>query len=239
MIAIIASSVLALATAAVAAPLEARTSSISSGGFNSGLSSFSLNGWGGFSSLDHFDDFFGQGNFNGCNNQQTILSETVTCQTQEITVIQQQLSIVTEFAKRVILEQICEVEVQTIVWNQFVSSFSSFSQDITHVSGRSIGYDHVIASHISGLVDSSNHLIQHDFGFQGLNIGSNLINVHGSNWVSGSSQISVQSAIIASQTAHLSSSNTFTQHLVSGSSGSSGGFGGFGASSGTFNIGSI
>jgi hypothetical protein len=240
MFTLISSAVLALAASAAASPVARlpRSSSISSGGH--GLSGFSFNGWGGFSSLNGFDDFYGSDNFCGNNNVQTVLSQTVVCHTEEIVVIQQQLAILQEFAKRIVVEQICEVETQTIVWSQFVGSFSSFGDDLRHVSGRTIGYDHSIASHISGLVDSSNDIISSNFGFRGLDIGGNLIHASGGNWVSGSSEVSVQQALLAAQVAQVSSSSTFASGSSFGHSGSSfGGFSGLGGSSGTFEVGSI
>lgn len=237
----LATAVVALAASVAAAPHVPRTSSISVGGGSSihGLGGFSFNGWGGFNSLNNFDDFFGSDNFCGQNNVQTILQQTVVCHSEEIVVIQQQLAILQEFAKRIVVEQICEVEVQTIVWSQFVSSFSSFGSDLRHESGRSIGYDHSIASHISGLVDSSNNIVTSDFGFHGLDIGSNLVVPSGSNWVSGSSQLSVQQALLASQVAQVHSSSSFVSGSSFGHSSSLGGFSGLGGSAGTFNVGSI
>jgi len=242
MFTLISSAVLALAASAAAGPVARlpRSSSIISSGSGSSLGGVSFDNWGGFSSLSGFDNFYGSDNFCGNNNVQTVLSTTVVCHSEEITVIQQQLAILQEFAKRVVVEQICEVEVQTIVWSQFVGSFSSFSDDLRHVSGRTIGYDHSIASHIDGLVDSSDNIITTDFGFQGLDIGSNLIHVSGGNWVSGSSEVSVQQALLSSQVAQVSSSSTFASSSSFGQSSSSlGGFSGLGGSSGTFEVGSV
>jgi len=241
MFTLISSAVLALAATAAASPVARlpRSSSISSSSIGS-LGGVSFDGWGGFSSLNGFDNFYGSDNFCGNNNVQTVLSTTVVCHSEEITVIQQQLAILQEFAKRVVVEQICEVEVQTIVWTQFVGSFSSFSDDLRHSSGRTIGYDSSIASHIDGLVDSSDNIITSDFGFQGLDIGSNLVHVSGGNWVSGSSEVSVQQALLSAQVATVSSSSTFASSSSFGHSGSSlGGFSGLGGSSGTFEVGSV
>lgn len=256
MFALVSTAVLALAATASAAPSRfprsapvavissSSPSSFSSGSSisssSSGLSGFSLDNWGGFDCLSNFDSFYGSDNFCGNLNSQTVLSETVTCESQSIDFVQQQLAVLTEFAKRVVLTQVCQVEVQTIVWSQFVSSVTSFSSDITHVSGRSIGYDSHVASFISDLVNSSDEIIVQNFGFSGTDIGSNLIAPTGFNWVSGSSEVSVQQALIASQVSELSSTSSFVNSGSFGHSSSSvGGFGGFGASSGTFNVASV
>lgn len=259
MFALVSTAVLALAATASAAPSRfprsapvavisssgpssfSSGSSISSSSIsNSGLSSFSLDNWGGFDCLSNFDSFYGSDNFCGNLNSQTVLSETVTCESQSIDIVQQQLAVLTEFAKRVVLTQVCQVEVQTIVWSQFVSSVSSFSSDLRHVSGRSIGYDSHVASFISDLVDSSDNIVDKDFGFSGTDIGSQLIAPTGFNWVSGSSEVSVQQALIATQVSQLSSTSSFVNSGSFGHSSSSvGGFGGFGASSGTFDVSSF
>jgi hypothetical protein len=231
MFGLIASSVLALAASVSAGPIAPRTS-ISSGSHQ--LSPFSFNNWGGFSSMSNFDNFFGSDNFCGESQSTTVLSQTVVCQSESVSTIQQQLSIMLEFAKRIITEQICEVEVQTITWSQFSSRVSSFSSDLSRSSGRSIGYDHSIASHIDHLVNSDGSIVTSDYGFQGTDIGSNLIHVSGSNWVTGSSESSVQQAILASQVATSSSHSKFTSGSTFGSSGNS-----FSPSGSAFAVGSL
>jgi len=190
---------------------------------NPGFTPMSFNGWGGFSSLDNFDSFFGASDFCGSETVQTVVqTEEVVCESVDITVIQQQLSIISEFAKRLVTTEICQVEVQTIVWSQFVAGFSSFSSDIRRESSRSIGFDSVIASHISSLVDENDVINTSDFGFSGSDIGSNLICPSGSNWIEGSSETSVQSAFVASQIATIQSSASFSSSSI----GSFGGIGG-------------
>jgi len=201
-------SVATLALAASAAPAKvARTFSSPNLGVPTSLSHVSFNNWGGYDSLSHFDDFYGDDNFIGIHNTRTVSQESVVCHSVDITVIQQQLAVLQEFAKRVVVQQICQVEVQTIVWSQFISGFSAFGEDIRRSSGRAIGFDHSIASHISDLVDSHGELNVHDFGFHGSDIGSNLIHVSGDNWVDGSSESSVGSAFLSSQVASLQSSD--------------------------------
>lgn len=245
----LATAVVALAASVAAMPHVPRTSSKSTSVASSSsvvsassapvIGGVSFNNWGDFSSLSGFDDFFGSDNFCAQNNVQTVLSQTVECHSEQIVVIQQQLAILQEFAKRIVTEQICEVEVQTIVWSQFESSFSAFGDDLRHVSGRSIGYDHEVASHISDLVDSSDNIITTDFGFKGLDIGSNLIVPTGSNWDDSTSPIFVQQALLASQSAVLASSSSFTSSSTLGHASSFGGFSGLGGSSGTFEVGAF
>lgn len=61
----------------------------------------SFNNWGGLSSLSGFDNFFGSDNFDGSRNQEIIIVEQEqVCRRQDVVIIQQQLSIVQEFAKQ-------------------------------------------------------------------------------------------------------------------------------------------
>jgi hypothetical protein len=211
--------VLALSATSLAKPVPSNVVVESSGGFSpnlgtpTSLNSVSFNGWGGFSCLDNFDNFFGQDNFCGQNNVQTVEEQTVVCQQESVTFIQQRLAVIEEFAKRIITEQICEVEVQTVVWSQWISQFQLFSEDIRHISGRHIGFDSSIASNINGLVDSSNHINSHNLNFQGSDIGQNFLSVGGNNWVEGSSQLSVEKAFLASQVDVLQSSSSSSSNF--------------------------
>ena len=102
---------------------------------------------------------------------------------------------------RIITEQICEVETQTIVFQQFQASISSFSSDLSRKSGRSVGYDSGISGHYGDLVSSNGSLSNHDLGFSGHDLGRQYINVHGSNWNWMSSPASVGAAHSAAQRA--------------------------------------
>jgi len=252
----LAAAFVALAASAFAAPapqgsVASGPISVSSGGPSSisvpggssvsSLSGVSLSSWGNLPGLSGFDSFYGSNNFCGNNNQQVVLQQTVSCQSEAIVEVQQQFAILQEFAKRVLLEKVCEVETQTIVWSQYISSLQSFSSDFSHVSGRSIGYDSVIASHISDLVDSSDNIITTNYGFQGLDIGSNLICPEASsyNWQSGVSQISVQAAQFVSQSAIIASHSSSVSSLSFGSQGSAFGTSGLGFQAGTSLVGSV
>jgi hypothetical protein len=214
-------SIATLALAVSASPIsEKRTNHFSPNvGPVTSLSHQAFNGWGGFEHLNRFDDFYGVDNFSGHFNTKKIVQKELVCKAVDITIIQQQLTVVQEFAKRIVTQQICEVEVQTIVWSQFVSGFNSFGHDIRRISGRPIGFDGVVAGHIGNLVDSRGEFNSRDFGFKGVDVGSNLFQVGGSNWVDGQSEISVGNAFLASSVAGIQSSGF-------GRFGSGGDFGG-------------
>jgi len=176
--------------------------SIDSSSVISSSSIHSFDGWDGFSSLDNFDSFYGADNFCGSNNVQVFSqSNVIVCQTEDITLVQQRLAVLTEFAKRIITEQICQVEVQTIVLSQYTASLQSFMDDVTHVSDRHVSFDSSIASQITNLCDSDGELSTGDLGFLGNDIGSNSVIVQGSNWNDLTSPESVSSAFQACQEA--------------------------------------
>jgi len=168
--------------------------------------SHSFNHWGGFSSLDGFDNFYGSGNFDGSqHSSQTIVNEKhLVCHTQRIEVIQQRLVVLQEMVKRIITEQICEVETQTIVFEQFHSSLGGFSHDLRRSSGHQVGYDSNIVSHYGSLVHSDGSLNVDDWGFSGHDVGSHTVVVGGSNWVDSSSPVSVNNAYNAAHDASVS-----------------------------------
>lgn len=181
--------------------------------------SISFNGWHGISSLSGetslraresgrligivgFDNFYGVDNFSGSVSTQIFAQEDVTvCHTQDVTIIQQQIAILVENMKRILSVQVCEVETQTVLISQVQSHFSSFSEDIRHVSSRHVGFDNVIASHISNLFDESGSLNTQDFGFSGSDIGSHSSFVLGSNWNPSSSPAVVSQAFSDAQSA--------------------------------------
>jgi hypothetical protein len=197
---------LALASAALSKPVNLGGRQFGGfGGFSSafsGLSSPSFNDWHGISSLDGFDDFYGQDNFASSLNVQTVVSDNVlVCHSFSVEIIQQRLAVLQEFAKRIITEQICDVETQTIVVNQVQSVFSSFGDDIRHISGRHVSFDGDIASHIGDLVDSNGDLTSDNLGFDGASIGSNSVVVGGNNWNPETSPASVDAAFQESSAA--------------------------------------
>lgn len=165
----------------------------------------SFNNWGGSSSFDHFDDFYGYDDFSGSHfNQVVVQQDQLVCHTQQIQIIQQRLVVLQEMAKRIITEQICEVETQTVVFEQFHASLGGFKRDLRRYSDYKVGYDSNIASHYGDFFGSDGSLSTHDFGFSGHDVGSHTIVPSGSNWVDGSSEISVGSAYDLAKSAYVS-----------------------------------
>ncbi|KAF8903113.1 hypothetical protein CPB84DRAFT_1678317, partial [Gymnopilus junonius] len=134
--------------------------------------------------LSGFDNFYGSDNFSGEISKQIIVEQQkeVVCHSQTVEIIQQRLLVLQEMAKRIITEQICEVETQTIVFEQFHSSLSHFGSDLTRHSSRNVGYDSSISGHLSNIVNSDGSLSNNDLGFNGQNVGQNTIVPSGGNW---------------------------------------------------------
>jgi len=150
-------------------------------------------------SLSKFDNFFGSNNFNGNKNQQVIIEKkTVQCQQQDVTLIQQRLTVLRELVKKVIVQQTCEVEVQTVVLKQFQSGIESFSEDVRHVTTRQVSFDETITGLFSQLQDSLGNLSSHDLGFSGSSVGNSSIVANGSNWNNQTSPASVGAVYNAS-----------------------------------------
>jgi hypothetical protein len=170
-------------------------------------SSSSFNNWGGISSLSGFDNFYGSDNFSGSSFSTTVVEQQqeLVCHSESVEIIQQRLLVLQEYAKRIITEQICEVETQTIVFQQFSSSFSSFGSDLSRHSGRSVGYDSAIAGHFGDLQSSDGSLTNYNLGFSGHDLGNSYVSVSGSNWNSQSSPSSVGAASSAAQSASFGS----------------------------------
>ncbi|EJD06565.1 uncharacterized protein FOMMEDRAFT_102402 [Fomitiporia mediterranea MF3/22] len=146
--------------------------------------------------MSNFDDFFGQNNFDSSQNEQTVVvqEKQVVCQTQEIEVVQQKLVVLMEVMKRVLLEQVCEVEVQTIVVQQASSIISSFGNSVSHQSKNQAGYDQSIAGLLGQVMNSDGSLSKKDLGFKGSNVGNSSVIVGGNNWNDTTSPNSVQKA---------------------------------------------
>ncbi|KAK7463421.1 hypothetical protein VKT23_006774 [Stygiomarasmius scandens] len=184
----------ALTSSVLALPFNPQTQSLNARGYHS------FDNWGGISSLHGFDNFYGSDNFSGVISQQVVVHEQeVVCHSQSIEIIQQRLLVLQEMAKKIITEQICEVETQTIVFEQFISSSSHFSSDLLHTSGHQVGYDSSIASHYGSLIGSDGSLTSDDLGFSGHDLGKNTVVVSGNNWNDNSSPASVHSAYSAAQ----------------------------------------
>lgn len=144
-----------------------------------GISPISLNGWNGLQSLNDFDRFFGAQNFDGSRNQQVVfLNEQNICQAQQINIVQQQLAILQETAKQVILQSICDLQAQAIILSQFQNGFDVFGRDLQRLNGRFPGFDKNIADKVLQLFvqDQDRFRLNNiDFGFQGFDIGKQLV----------------------------------------------------------------
>jgi hypothetical protein len=152
--------------------------------------------------MSHFDNFYGSGNFDGSRFQEVFVQDKqVVCHTQQVEIVQQRLAILREMVKRVITEQICEVEIQTIVLHQHLVGSGSFSHDIHHNSGRFPGYDRDISGRFGDLFNSDGSLSVNDLGFSGDSIGRHYVNVQGSNWNDSTSPNSVFRAFQAARSA--------------------------------------
>jgi hypothetical protein len=66
-------------------------------------------------------------NFSGYHNSIIVDEEqpVVVCHSQTVEVVQQQLAVIREYAKRIVTEQICEVEVQTVYVYSFTFAFKN------------------------------------------------------------------------------------------------------------------
>ncbi|KAJ7459904.1 hypothetical protein FB451DRAFT_1271936 [Mycena latifolia] len=188
----------ALATGVMASPLAYRSNNALAA--RDGSSGFSFDNWGGFSSLNDFDSFYGSSDFSHHNFNQVVVKQDseLVCHSETVVIIQQRLAVLQEMAKKIITEQICDVETQTIVFQQYYASLGGFSHDLTRSSGRHAGYDNSIVSHYGSLYNSDGSLSNYDFGFSGSDIGSNYY-VPTSNWVDSSSPSSVGNAYAAAQ----------------------------------------
>jgi len=165
----------------------------------------SFNNYMGFSDMSNFDNFYGSDNFSGVISKTVVEHESeLVCHSESVEIVQQRLLVIQEMAKRIITEQICEVESQTVVFEQFYSSMGHFSGDIRHKSHRGAGYDEGITSHYGSIVGSDGSLSSNDLGFSGSDLGSHWVVPSGSNWNDGSSPNSVESAFEAAKSARSS-----------------------------------
>lgn len=174
----------AFSAGVTATPVPASTDLVVRGSFHS------FNNYGGFHDMSSFDNFYGSSNFDNSEFSEksiTVVKEQeVVCHSESIEIIQQRLLVLQEMAKRIISEQICEVESQTIVFEQFHSSLHGFSRDLRRDSGRSVGYDSDISSHFGSFYNSDGSLSTSDFGFSGSSLGQSYVVPSGNNWGSNS-----------------------------------------------------
>ncbi|KAF8064089.1 hypothetical protein FPV67DRAFT_1782442 [Lyophyllum atratum] len=146
----------------------------------------SFNNWGGHASLNNFDNFYGADNFDGSH-----FSQVVVKQEKEL-----------EMAKRIITEQICEVETQTIVFEQWHSGLHGFSRDLRRHTGHQVGYDRNVVRHFGEIVNVDGSFNTHDFGFTGHDLGRETVVVGGHNWEDSRSRTTVEDAYRSSRDAY-------------------------------------
>ncbi|KAJ6619718.1 hypothetical protein B0H10DRAFT_1142668 [Mycena sp. CBHHK59/15] len=161
-------------------------------------SAVSFNNWKNISSLQDFDNFNGVQNFDGSRNSQTIVVKEVQtkCETVKIEIVQQKLAILREMAKRIITEQICEVETQTIVLAQHNGALEVFRDDVRRkTTVRQVGFDETVASKFNEVVNSDGSLSTDDSNFSGSDIGKNTVAPSGNNWDDSKSPAMVQAAL--------------------------------------------
>ncbi|KAJ6531762.1 hypothetical protein B0H19DRAFT_1272960 [Mycena capillaripes] len=161
----------------------------------------SFNKWQGIQSLDNFDNFYGVDDFNGFNRDQTVVESQEVCHSVDITIIQQRLAVIQEMAKRIITEQICEVETQTIVFEQYYQSLGHFRGDLRRHSGHQVGYDRGISSHFGKIYNSDGSFCTDDWNFSGNDIGSQTVVIK-DNWDDQRSHSSVDSAFYTARNAY-------------------------------------
>lgn len=181
--------------------------------------------------MSDFDGFYGIDNFSGSSNTQILVvqQEEIICSSVEIDIVQQKLAILVEVAKRyvlvqgvyayltfvghrIIIEQICEVEVQTIVIEQFESIISSFGMDVGRQSGRQVAYDSNISGMYNQIINSDGSLSNSSHGFVGSDIGNSSFVSTGNNWNNVTSPQSVAQAKALAKTARNSVRRTSLCH---------------------------
>jgi hypothetical protein len=146
----------------------------------------SFDKWDGHESLKGFDDFYGVDNWDGYKFEQVFVKQEheLVCRKQEIHIIQQRLLVLQEMAKKIVTETICEVEVQTIVFEQFYAGLHGFGRDIRRNPGKhhQVGYDEEIVKHFPKIIKVDGSLDVEDWKFTGKDLGKHTVLVKGHNW---------------------------------------------------------
>ncbi|KAH7341700.1 hypothetical protein B0J17DRAFT_714855 [Rhizoctonia solani] len=152
------------------------------------------------------DDFFGVGNFAGNLNQVTIIKQQqqLVCRSVDLVRVRQQLAVIQEFAKQIILQQVCEVEIQTVIIQQLNTQLVNFGRNVRRENrgGVAPSFDIVVArkiTEITQVISRGGSLAGLDLGFLGSDIGRNSVRIGGSNWNDASSPGSVGNAYKAAQ----------------------------------------
>lgn len=179
------------------------SSTLSSLNIEAQSTSISFNSFDSLSSFSNFDSFFGVDDFSGIENEIVLLNteqNLLACQeTIEASIIQQELAVMQEAIKQVLLEQVCDVEAQAVLFQQFISGLSTFSVDLLRQDGSFPSFDQSISSLLPQLIlfGQNNEFLgfqAQDLGFLGSDIGLNSVLV-ASNWNFDSSPASVGNAL--------------------------------------------
>ncbi|KAJ7274403.1 hypothetical protein B0H12DRAFT_1066487 [Mycena haematopus] len=161
----------------------------------------SFNNWNNIGSLNGFDNFYGAEDFNGFNRDQTVVDSQEVCHSVDIKIVQQRLAVLQEMAKRIITEQICEVETQTITFEQYYQSLGHFKGDLRRHSGHQVGYDRGIVGHFGKIYNSDGSFCTDDWDFTGHDVGSQTVVIK-DNWNDQSSPRTVDSAYYSALSAY-------------------------------------
>ncbi|KAF7298670.1 Amidohydro-rel domain-containing protein [Mycena indigotica] len=205
-----------LATGALAAPVDnnpgvaarGSVSSVSTSSVSSVSSvSSSFDSWGGISSLAGFDKFYGIDDFAHFKHFSPVVvrqsTSELVCHSQKVEIVQQRLAVLQELAKRIVTEQFCEVETQTIVFAQYHATLGGFFDDLRRTSTHPVGFDAAIAAHFGSIQAEDGTLTTHDLNFTGADIGASY-QVPTSNWDEKTSYSTVNKAYRAARIAALS-----------------------------------
>ena len=150
------------------------------------VKNISFDKWGGHESLKGFDDFYGVDNWDGYKFNQVFVKQEkeLVCRVQEVQIVQQRLLVLQEMVKKVITETICEVETQTIVFEQFRGGLHGFGRDLVRWPGHhQIGYDQEIVKHFPKIINQHDFSVNtDDWKFSGKDLGKHSVIVKGHNW---------------------------------------------------------
>jgi len=183
---------------------------------DSNLNGFSFSQFNNLGNFGVFDQFFGESNFLGLLNEINVANEVqlLQCLNTNVNVVQQQLAILSEVAKQIILTELCSVEDQVIALEQFTGRFDSFSRSVRGSNGITPSFDNSIAQLITQLI-IDDQFNQNDFGFLGSDIGLNTFLVVGSDF----SNVDFNSITLAYELAHEARIQALENVVVEASSG--------------------
>jgi hypothetical protein len=174
--------------------------------FGNGLS---FNNFGGSSRLNGFDQFLGAGNFYGGFNQVIVVQEQIVCDAVDIIVIQQKLAVILEVAKQFLIEEVCDVQAQIIIFQQFFGRAQDFGRGLRQRAGGPPGYDKAVAGLIGNIVGQDGSRQRNNLGFNGWDIGKQQVRLGRGldGWDNQSSPAQARAALEAARRAHQDKQN--------------------------------